>query len=764
MVWKDGWRNLHHAETHLEAELVLEKTPDAPGGSCRVTRNWRPGVGLDQATAEAQVRGQPIAPLESLGWAEPLQTHRPFLSYNELGSLLDEGPSKLHDALHRILGLDALTQAQDTLKEARTSREKVFKEAKVQQEFLLHEAEALDAELARQVAAVLATALRPTRPPEADGTPTPRHPEGDTAGHPEGGGVPAPSGHPESGDGTPAPTPDHPEGAGVPAPEGSAGAATPAPEDSLDRIHSILTGATAPGEPQTLLDTLRRIASLSIPDRADLLTLAESLHTAAHSLAAATDLLAERSGDLARMLELAMAYHTRHGDGPCPVCGTEGALNKSWHNEHAARVKQLHDEASDLADARQVADAAREAWAALPFEWHPSFTEAGLPTDAALAALQRWTKGQEITDLETLADHTETVGEELLQALTGLRQAAQAELDRRQDLWRPLADKLAAWLPAAHKARAAQAQLPALRAAEKWLKDKAAGLRDERFQPIADRAAEIWKLLRQQSSVDLGAIRLEGSGPKRKVALDVTIDGVKGAALGVMSQGELHSLALSLFIPRATLPESPFRFIVIDDPVQSMDPARVDGLARVLEKAAADRQVLVFTHDDRLPEAIRRQGIEAGVFEVTRREGSVVELRQSADPVKRHIDDALALALTDDLPAQAAHRVIPGFCRQAIEAACFEAIRRRRLGRGEPHAEVEKLLEEANTTRKVASLALFDQPGQEGDVLARLDKQKKEYADIFRQCNEGAHQLQHTDMRDLVKGTERLAQWLRQLK
>ena len=50
-----------------------------------------------------------------------------------------------------------------------------------------------------------------------------------------------------------------------------------------------------------------------------------------------------------------------------------------------------------------------------------------------------------------------------------------------------------------------------------------------------------------------------------------------GAALGVMSQGELHSLALSLFIPRATLPESPFRLIVIDDPVQSMDPARVDG-------------------------------------------------------------------------------------------------------------------------------------------------------------------------------------------
>jgi DNA repair exonuclease SbcCD ATPase subunit len=84
---------------------------------------------------------------------------------------------------------------------------------------------------------------------------------------------------------------------------------------------------------------------------------------------------------------------------------------------------------------------------------------------------------------------------------------------------------------------------------------------------------------------------------------------------------------LSLFIPRATLPESPFRFIVIDDPVQSMDPARVDGLARVLQAAGKDRQVIVFTHDERLREAIRRLAIDATVIEVTRRQGSIVEAR-----------------------------------------------------------------------------------------------------------------------------------------
>ncbi len=119
----------------------------------------------------------------------------------------------------------------------------------------------------------------------------------------------------------------------------------------------------------------------------------------------------------------------------------------------------------------------------------------------------------------------------------------------------------------------------------------------------------------------------------------MTVDGTRGAALGVMSQGELHSLALALFLPRATLEHSPFRFVFIDDPVQSMDPARIDGLARVLQMVAKKRQVVIFTHDDRLPEAVRRLQIEANIIEVLRREGSVVELREVRNPVRQYPDD-----------------------------------------------------------------------------------------------------------------------------
>jgi hypothetical protein len=231
-----------------------------------------------------------------------------------------------------------------------------------------------------------------------------------------------------------------------------------------------------------------------------------------------------------------------------------------------------------------------------------------------------------------------------------------------------------------------------------------------------------------------------------------------------MSQGELHSLALSLFIPRATLPESPFRFIVVDDPVQSMDPARVDGLARVLQSAAKDRQVVVFTHDDRLPESVRRLGIAAVVVEVTRRENSVVELRPAHDPIKRYIDDAMTVVKTDGLPQDAARRVVPGLCREAVEAACQTSVRRRRIGRGEPRTDVEDLLQKEGKLTSLAALALFDDPARAGDVMARLNKENPRSADVFRWCNAGAHEAQPGDLLDKVRDAEKLARWLESQK
>ncbi len=55
------------------------------------------------------------------------------------------------------------------------------------------------------------------------------------------------------------------------------------------------------------------------------------------------------------------------------------------------------------------------------------------------------------------------------------------------------------------------------------------------------------------------------------------------------------------------------------------------------------------------------------------------------------------MALTDDIPARAAARAVPLFCRLSIEAACTEAVRRRRIGRGESYSGLEETLFGART-------------------------------------------------------------------
>jgi len=124
-VWREGWRNLHHPAASLTATFLVE----GEGGPCVVSRRWEAGAAFEAAEAAVQLHGKPASDLASLGWTAALRTYRPFLSYNELGALLDEGPSKLYDALSSILGLEDLVEAQGALQEARRSREKALKDA-----------------------------------------------------------------------------------------------------------------------------------------------------------------------------------------------------------------------------------------------------------------------------------------------------------------------------------------------------------------------------------------------------------------------------------------------------------------------------------------------------------------------------------------------------------------------------------------------------------------------------------------------------------
>jgi hypothetical protein len=189
-----------------------------------------------------------------------------------------------------------------------------------------------------------------------------------------------------------------------------------------------------------------------------------------------------------------------------------------------------------------------------------------------------------------------------------------------------------------------------------------------------------------------------------------------------------------------------------------MDPARVDGLARVFSEVAKTHQLVVFTHDDRLPESLRRLNLPYSLLEVVRRPGSEVEVRKAVDPILQYFRDARAVSNDDAAPVGVASRVVPAFCRSGIEAACMEAVRRRRLERGDSHSSVEDLLSAVKGTTGLAALALFDDPDAGGKVLPEINKKWGRGAgDAYVDANKGAHKGFSGSLDSLIDECQRLA-------
>lgn len=694
-VWQEGWRNLHQDKTAaIEAKLDLEG-----GGQATVGCSWDAQANLDAQKSVAQIKGKSKTTLQGLGWTPALSSYRPFLSYNELGSMLDEGPTKLYDALSLVLGLEDLVNAQSALADCRLARQKSLDIADEAREQFVEQLKTLIAEEPDDRASACLDALT-------------------------------------------------------------------SKNWGLDAVEKIISTGAVPAATQDIA-VLTRAVALDAGDPTLVAAVVRALRSADAKLKAVAGSDADGARQTASLLEAALSFHASHGDTECPVCGGKPGLNAKWAKQSRAQIDRLKIAAAGSDDAHRGAEMARrraiEMMAAPPKLLVQLFDIGVEGLDTARRRWDAWHAGASIKNLLELADHLESHQEAFADAIDDLKNAAAAELKRREDRWRPIATSIAGWIDLARKTRAAAEDIPRIKEAEKWLKDASADIRNQRFAPIADKAMATWEHLRQQSNVTLGKIELVGTGTKRKVSLDVTVDGVAGAALGVMSQGELHSLALSLFLPRATLPESPFRFVVIDDPVQSMDPARVDGLARALEETAKNRQVIVFTHDERLPEAVRRLGIESRMFMVTRRPGSVVEVRKSLDPVRAHIEDALALVHTTDLPNPVLRRTVPGFCRAALESALISVIRRRQLLAGKPHSEVEEALAKGGKLTPLAALAFFDDRERGSEVMARVNKYGGWAGDAFKQCNEGAHKEYAGDLKQLINDSEKLAERIQAL-
>ncbi|GEL18668.1 hypothetical protein PA7_25050 [Pseudonocardia asaccharolytica DSM 44247 = NBRC 16224] len=184
------------------------------------------------------------------------------------------------------------------------------------------------------------------------------------------------------------------------------------------------------------------------------------------------------------------------------------------------------------------------------------------------------------------------------------------------------------------------------------------------------------------------------------------MDGAPAGALGVLSTGELHALTFALFIPRATRPESPFRFIVLDDPIQAMDPSKIDAFVEVLADLAETRQVVVFSHDDRLPQAGRERPDPGG-----RPLGQLRRLdQQCTRPLpSRRPGRVRAVGRSGSTP-EIIRRVLPWLCRSAVETAARDVYFARSLSAGRERHEVESTWNKARNQRQRLALALHGDP------------------------------------------------------
>ncbi len=694
-AWEGGWNNVHHDGTR---SIAVRLQVDGEVGFTQVASRWAAGAGLADRIHTAQKPGAAEGPLSSLGLAPALLAWRPFLSYDDLGSLLNDKPTELYDRLSVLLGLEDWVEVEDRLKAQAKRIETIVKAADAEAKSLRISLAGIDDERASHAMQALAA-----KPPW-----------------------------------------------------------------DLNALDALATGTSA-SDPD--LVRLQALANLAAPDTERVTASVDRLRAAAAKVQGHAGTSASEARSLAELLESALHVQGAHPDGEtCPVCGTDEVLTSTWTIEATAKIAELRAVSAEVSAADGELAQALTTARNLPSPPSIALVEppSGVDTTNLLAAWNSWANPDLVADgtpstAAALADHLESKVQPLAELVPAVREQAEAEREGRQDRWRPVAEKIAAWLEGAREAQAYRSQAKLLKAAADWVVAESVTVRAARFKPIADQVKTVWEQLRHDSNVSVEDLALGGSKTHRRLNLSVSVDDTAAAGLGVLSQGELHALSLALFLPRATHNESPFRFVLIDDPVQALDAARVDGLARVLQKVAKTRQVVVFTHDERLPDACRRLDVAARVLEVSRQEHSQLTIRSMAHPSERYLEDAKAIASSDPYPIEVRRRVVPGLCRQALEAVSVDLGRRKLLAKGAPFADVETQVSGLGTLFTHLAFGLFGDSGHK-EVYLRLETlaPKLNPVDLVKQLNKGTHEAVDTNPHDVVNDTAALVKVLQE--
>ena len=148
------------------------------------------------------------------------------------------------------------------------------------------------------------------------------------------------------------------------------------------------------------------------------------------------------------------------------------------------------------------------------------------------------------------------------------------------------------------------------RKAEGFVQRKQKGILDTRGAEVVD----LYKKLNPGAEVGFAAME----PGNEEVKLHATSFGRRMSAAATLSECQLNCLGLSFWVMQALVPTSPFGFIVLDDPVQSMDDDHFEAFASVLVPyllVDKGKQVLLFSHEKRLVDKARALTVGLRVLE-----------------------------------------------------------------------------------------------------------------------------------------------------
>jgi hypothetical protein len=521
---------------------------------------------------------------------------------------------------------------------------------------------------------------------------------------------------------------------------------------------TLLDELTRSVEEESDIGLLRRLSELNAPDRTVVLGVVAEIQAINEANTELAKGSMARDLAIAELLDHALIVHGE-GDGSpsCPVCDTPGVITSEWKESASIRAKELRNNAREVEAGKAALQRQRsvlEDALTIP----PSVVDAAkVGINEAVALLGDWSHLIEVarsveSDLESSLAAVESGCETL-------RTRSVADFERSEVLWRPLRDATIGWRVQVDASTKADQDAKLLKKASEWVATAGNELRNRKFGEIKHEVLGFWSQLRMSSSVELRDLSLAGKNTSRQLQLDVSVDNVDGVALSVVSQGELHALALSLFLPRALRPDSPFRFLIIDDPVQAMDPVRVEGLARVLAEVAKVRQVIVLTHDERLSAAIQRLQIPATELRIVRSAKSLVK----TEIVRTHSDELLRqaakIATSDKVTPEVARRVVGGFLRMSLESLAAERFTQRRLKSGALIGEIEQQLLDAS---KLVERLAQARGCLASELYAKLNRSPGPWSvELVKSLNSGSHGVLDGSLRDHVDNVRKLADAVR---